>query len=102
MLMVLRIHALVAAGPGIAPNTTGLPGVSLARSIVGALLTFGLIAAVAAIALSAIVWALGSNSSNPHLAGRGKTGVMVAAACALLIGGSDVIISFFQSAGASL
>jgi hypothetical protein len=92
----------IATGVGITPNDTGLPGVAEARNIVGALLTFGLIAAVAGIAISAIVWALGSHSANPHLAGRGKVGVVVAAMCALLVGGSDVIISFFQQAGSSI
>jgi hypothetical protein len=83
----------------ITPNDNGLPGVAEARRIVGALLTFGLIAAVAGIAVSAIVWALASNSANPHMAGRGKQGVLVSAACALLIGGADTIVTFFQSAG---
>ena len=46
--------------------------------IVGASMTVGLILAVLALIISAIVWALGANSSNPHLAGRGKLGVLVA------------------------
>ena len=88
--------------PHITPNTTGLPGASEAEKIVGALLTFGLIASVAGIAMAAITWALGSHSANPHLAGRGKTGVLVACAAALLIGGADVLINFFADAGASI
>lgn len=92
----------LAAGPGISPNSTGLPGLGEAKKIVGALLSFGLIAAVAGVAVSAMVWALGSHSSNPHLAGRGKFGVVAAALCALLVGGADVIIGFFQNAGASI
>ena len=95
-------RAIETVGSGVSPNDTGLPGVPEARRIVGALLTFGLIAAVAGIALSAIVWALGANSANPHLAGRGRHGAMVAALCALLVGGADVIISFFQAAGSTL
>jgi hypothetical protein len=93
---------VVAANPGISPNGNGLPGIDEAKRIVGALLTFGIIAAVAGLAIAAIAWALGSHSSNPHLAGRGKVGVIVAAASALLIGGADVIIGFFQSAGQSI
>jgi hypothetical protein len=90
------------ADPGIKPNKDGLPGVSEAQKIVGALLTFGLIAAVAGIAISAIGWALGSHSANPHLASRGRGGVVVAAAAALLIGGADLIVNFFQAAGSSI
>ena len=43
----------------IQPNRTGLPGIASLESIVGALLTFGLVAAVAGIAISAIAWAIG-------------------------------------------
>jgi Family of unknown function (DUF6112) len=88
--------------PHITPNTNGLPGTSEAEKIVGALLTFGLIAAVAGVAMSAIAWALGSHSANPHLSGRGKTGVIVSCAAAVLVGGADILISFFANAGASL
>ena len=70
--------------PHITPNTNGLPGTSEAEKIVGALLTFGIIAAVAGIAIAAITWALGSHSANPHLAGRGKMGVIVACLAWLL------------------
>jgi hypothetical protein len=102
MSMAVVLGAWVAAGPGVSPNESGLPGVSEARKIVGALLTFGLIAAVAGIAVSAAMWALGSHSANPHWAGRGKVGVLAAASCALLIGGADVIVSFFQQAGSAI
>src|SRR3954469_14035695 len=91
-----------ASGPHITPNTNGLPGTSEAEKIVGALLTFGLIAAVAGIAIAAITWALGSHSANPHVAGRGKHGVIVSCAAALLVGGADLLVTFFAHAGASL
>ena len=86
----------------VTPNTTGLPGISELQNIVGALLTLGLIAALAGLALSSIVWAVGNHSSNPVLAGRGKTGVLVAFVAAALVGGAVVLISFFAGAGAQL
>jgi len=88
--------------PHISPNTTGLPGASEAEKIVGAMLTFGLIAAVAGIAVAAMTWALGSHSANPHVAGRGKLGVLVSCLAALLVGGADILVGFFAHAGASL
>lgn len=93
---------ILAAGPNITPNNNGLPGTSEAAKIVGALLTFGLIAAVAGIAIASITWALGSHSANPHMAGRGKHGVLVACAAALLVGGADILVQFFANAGASI
>lgn len=95
-------RTLLLLGPHITPNTTGLPGAGTAEKIVGALLTFGLIAAVAGIAVASITWAIGSHSANPHVAGRGKMGVLVACAAALLVGGADILVNFFAHAGASL
>jgi hypothetical protein len=86
----------------IRPNTTGLPGIAALETIVGALLTFGLIAAVAGVAMSAIAWAIGANSSNPHVAGKGKNGVLVAGAAAMLVGAANTLVTFFSNAGSAV
>jgi hypothetical protein len=83
----------------IRPNTNGLPGIQQLRSIVGASMTIGLILAVLALIISAIVWALGANSSNPHLAGRGKLGVLVALGAAIVCGASVTLVNFFWNVG---
>ncbi len=90
------------SGVNVSPNTNGLPGIGELQHIVGALLTVGLIGALAGLALSAIVWAVGNHSANPALAGRGKTGVLVACVAAVLVGGAVVLINFFAGAGAKL
>ena len=104
MLLTVLDHFRVGllADPGVAPNTTGLPGLDEAKRLVGALLTFGLISAVAGIAISAVVWALSAHNGNSHYASKGKTGVLVAAAAAMLIGGADAIVAFFQAAGTTI
>jgi Family of unknown function (DUF6112) len=86
----------------VSPNSTGLPGISSLSNIVGALITIGLIACVAGLVIAAIVWALGTHSSNPYLAGRGKSGVLVALVAAILIGGANVLIDFFVTTGKGL
>ncbi len=86
----------------IQPNSNGLPGLAALESIVGALLTFGLVAAVAGVAIGAIAWAIGSHSANPHVAGRGKTGVLVAGAAAMLIGAANALVTFFAGAGSAV
>lgn len=86
----------------ITPNTTGLPGISELETIVGALLTVGLIASVAGVVLSATVWAVGSHSGNVGLVGRAKGGVVVSALAAMLTGGAVALVSFFSHAGAAL
>jgi len=57
---------------------------------------------VAGVAVSALVWALSAHSGNSHYASGGKTGVLVAAGAAMLIGGADTIVAFFQNAGGSI
>lgn len=92
-----RHHLL--ADISITPNANGLPGIEQLRSIVGAVMTVGLILAVLALIIAAIVWAFGSNASNPHLAGRGKMGVVVALAAAIVCGGSVALVNFFWNVG---
>jgi hypothetical protein len=90
---------LLPQGIDISPNSDGLPGIGQLRSIVGASMTIGLILAVLALIISAVVWALGANSSNPHLAGRGKLGVLVALGAAIVTGASVALVNFFWNVG---
>ena len=82
--------------PGITPNTNGLPGLPALRHMVGALLTFSLVLCVAAFVISAAAWAMGSFNNNAHYAGKGKTGCLVAAGAAVLIGSANGLIRFFS------
>ncbi len=93
---------LLGANPGINPNQNGLPGLSVVKQLVGALLTWGLIACVAGLVVSVIVWALGHHSGNFSQTAGGKTGVLVAVAGAVLIGGANAIIGFFSTLGAGI
>lgn len=90
---------LLPAQVDITPNDSGLPGIAQLRTIVGAVMTIGLVLAVLALIISAIVWAIGANSSNPHLAGRGKTGVLIACGAAVICGGAVTFVNFFWGVG---
>jgi Family of unknown function (DUF6112) len=92
----------LAGAVSVSPNSNGLPGIAELQNIVGALLTIGLIAALAGLAISASVWAIGNHSANPVLAGRGKTGVLVSFVAAALMGGAVALINFFAGAGSTL
>ncbi|HWV49045.1 MAG TPA: DUF6112 family protein [Microbacterium sp.] len=83
----------------INPNDSGLPGIAQLRTIVGAVMTVGLILSVLALIISAIVWGLGANSSNPHLASRGKIGVLVSCGAAVICGASVTLVNFFWNVG---
>jgi len=102
MLSATALHRRAERIPldiSISPNGNGLPGIDQLRSIVGASMTIGLILAVLALIISAIVWALGANSSNPHLAGRGKLGVLVGVGAAVICGASVALVNFFWNVG---
>jgi hypothetical protein len=102
-MLVSRVLAVVPmADPGISPNQNGLPGLPVVKSIVGALLSWGLVACVAGLVVSVIVWALGHHQGNYQHAASGKTGVIVAAGGALLIGGANAIVAFFSGLGAGI
>lgn len=96
------LGAVRAGDPGVSPNNNGLPGLSVLKEIVGALLTWGLIACVAALVVSVIIWALGHHSGNYSHTTSGKTGVLVSAGGAILIGGANSIVAFFSGLGAGI
>lgn len=97
--MDLNDMGVILAQIDIDPNTDGLPGITQLRTIVGAVMTVGLILAVLGLIVSAIVWAMGANSANPHLAGRGKSGVLIALGAAILCGGAVTLVNFFWDVG---
>jgi predicted cation transporter len=88
--------------PGITdiqPNSDAIPGIAELKNIVGSMMTIGLMLAVLAIIIAAIVWAFGANSSNPHMASRGKTGVLVGFAVGLICGAAVAGVNFFWDIG---
>ena len=99
---LLSVVGLVPMDITISPNSDGLPGIAQLRTIVGAVMTIGLILSVLALIVSAIVWGFGANSSNPHLASRGKIGVLVSCGAAVICGASVTLINFFWNVGQSV
>jgi len=100
--VVVGRSALALADINITPNSTGLPGIAALRTLVGAAMTVGLVLSVLALVVAAVVWGFGSHSSNPHLATRGKTGVLVACGAAIITGGAVAFINFFWHVGQGL
>jgi len=92
---VMSAPLLVPMDINIDPNTNGLRGINQLRTIVGAVMTIGLILSVLALIVSAIVWGFGANSSNPHLASRGKIGVLVSCGAAVLCDASVTLSNFY-------
>ncbi|WP_238173619.1 DUF6112 family protein [Kribbella speibonae] len=82
--------------PGVKPNSNGLPGLPEVRSLAGATITFALVSCVAALIISAAAWALGNINGNPHVAGKGRIGVLASLGAAILIGSANSLIRFFS------
>ena len=93
------LATVLPANIDISPNDSGLPGIAALRTVVGAVMTIGLILSVLALIISAVVWGFGSNTSNPHLASRGKIGVLISCAAAIITGASVTLINFFWNVG---
>ncbi len=62
-------------------------GTTHINNLIGQMLTWALVLAVAAFIAYGATWAVGSLSANPQNAGRGKIGMIICLAAALVLGG---------------
>ena len=85
----------------VSPDFSAVSGNTLA-SVVGALLTIVLIAAVASLIASAICWAFGESSGNYQLSAKGKAGVLIALGTAIVAGGGVAWMNFLINVGQQL
>jgi len=81
------------------PNPNDLPGGNVIQQLLDGLAGWALYGSLAALLVSAIVWALGANGGNYNAASKGKTGVLVSAMSALLVGAAPALINFFNQLG---
>ena len=77
---VISTPPLVPIAINIDPKTNGVPGIILLRTIVGAMMTVGVILSV----FELIVCGFAANSITPLLASRGKFGVLVSRGAAVV------------------
>lgn len=68
-------------------------------SVIGALLTIILIAAVLTLFVSAIVWAIASSTGSPYTAQKARIGVFVAIGTAALAGAGITWTNFLLTLG---
>lgn len=94
----MRLALLASVGP----NFDAVGGSSHLRSIVGALLTYGLIVAVLMVVACAATWAVASSSGSWQAASKAKTGLVAALGGAVLTGGALAWANWLLGVGASL
>lgn len=86
----------------VGPNFGAVGGSSQLRSIIGALLTYGLLISVLMIIVCAATWAIASSSGSWQASAKAKTGLFVALGGAVLIGGVLAWANWLMHLGASL
>jgi hypothetical protein len=92
-----HVAALVPMEVDIDPNSSGLPGIAQLRTIVGAVMTIGLILRPRADHLGD---RLGLRREQPtRIWPRGKIGVLVSCGAAIICGASVTLINFFWNVG---
>lgn len=101
-LTVLASTIQANTNPGISPNTTGLPGLSVLQTGVGAFVFWALVLCVAALVVSAVALGFSKVTGRGGFADTAKSGVMWSAAAAVVIGGANAIIAFFANAGTGI
>ena len=84
------------------PDPTRLPGGQQIQQLPDGLGGWALFAALGGLLVSVIVWSLGSFGGNYHSVSKGKTGVLVCGAAALIAGGAAPIINFFANLGSQI
>ena len=86
----------------VGPDFGAVGGSADLRSIVGALLTYGLIIAVLMLIVSATTWAIASGSGSWHTAQKAKAGCFVALGGATLTGAALAWANWLLGIGAHL
>lgn len=101
---MLALTALITAGgvPPITPDPAGLPGGAALERLLAGLMFWTLLASVASLLVSGIVWAFSANVGNYQHASSGKRGVLIAASVALLAGSAVTVVNFFLNVGTGL
>lgn len=86
----------------VLPDFGSLSGIGELATVIGAMLTVILVAAVLMIIVSAITWALASSTGNPAVAAKARAGVFVALGAAILAGGGVAWVNWLISVGGQL
>lgn len=88
--------------PLVGPDFGAVSGSNQLRTIVGALLTYGLVIAVLMGVLCSAAWAIGSTQGSWQTASKAKAGLLVALGGAAFTGGALAWANWLLDVGATL
>ncbi len=98
--MLASVRLLGAVGGR--PDPSQLPGGQVLQNLTNGVMGWALVLALVAMIVSAVAWALGSNSNNYQYSVAGRRGVVISGLAALLIGAAPAIINFFFDTGTTV
>lgn len=101
-LAVTRLSTLPLQVQPAKPDSSQVPGGSVLQGLVSGALYLALLACTIGLVISGASLALGNRSSNPHMAERGKHGLVGSIVGAIIVGGAIAIINFFAGKGAGI
>ena len=96
---MISMSLAVLAAVSAKPDPGGLPGSHQASQLINGLFFYTLLACLAGLLISVIVWVFASRSQNYHHAANGRTGTIIAAVGALVAGAAPALVNFFQQLG---
>jgi hypothetical protein len=85
----------------INPDRSKAPGIDALQDLVNGLAAYAVVAAVAAVLLGGIAWALGERMGLERASSLGKSGVIAGFGLAFLVGAAAAFVNFFLETGAS-
>ncbi|MCM3885943.1 DUF6112 family protein [Frankia sp. R82] len=94
-------QALVFLAVEVKPDDSKAPGINALKDLVNGLAAYAVIAAVAAVLLGGIAWALGERMGLERASTVGKSGVIAGFGLAFLVGAAAAFINFFLVTGAT-
>lgn len=95
-------RAVTMVPAAVGPDFGALGGSGTLRSMVGALLTYGLLISALMVIICAATWAIASSSGSWQASAKAKTGLFVALGGAVLTGGALAWANWLLDLGASL
>jgi hypothetical protein len=81
------------------PDPGGLPGSAQGEQLVNGLYFWALMATLAGLFISILVYAIANRSGNHHYAQGGKVGILLMGPLAMVAGAGPAIINFFSDLG---
>jgi hypothetical protein len=98
----MHLLTTVLAQVSAKPDPGGLPGSSVAEKLVNGLFFYTLLACLAGLLISVLIWVFSSRAQNYHHAATGRQGTIIAAGGAMIAGAAPALINFFQTLGSQV